>query len=150
MENIAYNESWFGLFSAWFQGDRNAVKLAGDVLSVLHLWDDIVDGDAVSDVNNIFRKAIYDIPRNPVFQANLGEFTSALKFVVDQWEVANTFEAAKIELDKSYMLRAQVFQIFVLISEVVGGHEWKQKVAPEIWKAYGEDLPAYKEEMNNA
>lgn len=144
--------TWIQLFASWYKEDRNAIKLSLDLLEFLNLWDDIIDGEELDSslVNSTMKKVVYDIPRNPLFQAGLPEITSVLKVVIDQWEVANSFEESGEELPKAYMLRAQVFQVFCLIAELVGGEEWKRHIAPSIWKAYGETYEEYEEEMKNA
>ncbi len=138
-------------FHKLFLGDENAIALALDILYVVHVWDDLIDKDPITDkqISTAFRKAIYDIPLNPLMCKELSILWLSC---YHQWLAANELEAEGAEngLNKSYMLRASIYQLFHRIAVMVGGFEYGEKVAKRVYDLYGETLEDIKEEFINA
>lgn len=143
---IAFNDA----FHEFYQGNQHAISLSLMLLEVSHLWDDLIDGDAVErdDIDRVFRYLIYDIPTNPVYRAIPG-MPDHLLNVYLSWRDATAMESEdKPDLEKTYMLRAGIYDIFSLISYHLCGDEWSRNIGPKIRRLYGETLDSLKEEFN--
>jgi hypothetical protein len=142
------------LFDYIFKGNQYAIELCLNVITVFHVWDDIFDGDMVTGqtVNAAFRHLIDDIPMNPVMMNNTTILYPTLFNVYSQWIAANEFESAKEEflIDKSYMLRAGVYQFFVMVAKCLYGNEWAEHVSPIVFDSYAEKLDDLKKEILDA
>ena len=136
----------------WFQGNGYAVRLALDIWSVIQVWDDLVDKDSEvgsDEINETFRKLIYTIPSNPFYAEHAHEFAPILHDMMIRWQIANTLEEEQSDgdLEKAWMLRAGVYQVFVYIASKAVDPVWAAIVGPEIWRSYGETLPDFIAEM---
>ena len=84
-----------------------------------------------------FKALWIELPSNPLYQQNIDKLVPVLTNVYAQWAVANTFEASKEQLNKAYMLRASVYQIFITLAEIIGGLSWVEQIGPKIFSLYG-------------
>lgn len=136
-------------FSAFFLSDQYAISLAQAYLFVSHIWDDLIDGDEVSqeNIDLAFRALLIEIPTNPLFQKYSFKLLPVLTSVYTQWVTANQFEASKVQLEKAYMLRASIYQLFVTLAEITGGLDWAVKISPDVYSLYGESVEELKQEL---
>lgn len=140
-------------FAVWFKGNDAATRLCLDLLTVAHVWDDLVDGDTIrtpDEIDSAFRMLLLDIPTNPFWQQHYQVILPILRSVWLEWTTANAFEktASEDDLKKAYVLRAGIYQFFTVCATLVGGLEWGKEVAPQVWRLYGETFPNYVAEMN--
>lgn len=157
MEKVIGQEQYINMkafFEQAFMGNEFAVDLGMKILYVMHVLDDFVDGDDVTndDMCTAFRFLMYDIPQNPLMTK---ELSTVMLSCYHQWLAANAIEDQFTDpednnLHKSYMLRAGAYQIYQHIAICVGGIDYGDKIAPMIFSSYGETFEAYKEEMTNA
>lgn len=135
------------------RGDEDAIAFCDLLYRVLHVWDDIVDGDkplTASDVNGAFRAALVDLPMNRFFRKHADTLVPILSAGITAWEVSNVFERSDDrELwRKAHMLRVHVGAVFVMCAELVGGREWATQVAPSMYDlVQGDTLAQYLDEM---
>lgn len=122
-------------------------KLLRDIWDVIQAWDDLHDGDTNPDLATAMRQANVDLPTNPLYQP----FCTPLQMqkLYLKWEAANAIEAAKLreQLPKSYMLRAEYYQLIVDMVCFFEGVEVAATKAPDIWVCYGETYPDYEKEI---
>lgn len=125
--------------------DANAVALCLDLYRLCQIWDDWYDGDISSkdDILQSFRIALFEIPTNPFFDAFRKTLTPLLLSVLQQWEVANQMEDGKESPEKSYMLRAGVYQIFHMCLFLAHGDEHAKKHGKDVYSIYGEDVVGF-------
>jgi len=154
MDNLIgkqYVEAFKQEFTGLFLGNQDAVSLAMDILYVVHVWDDLIDKDPSTDeqINTAFRKLIYDIPLNPIMTKELSVLWLSC---YNQWLAANELEAeGKVGgVNKAYMLRASIYQLFHHIAIIVGGFKHGTEVAKRVYDLYGETLEGLQEELRNA
>jgi hypothetical protein len=143
-------QAFYNAFHRFYKGNESAISLSMMLIDSLHVWDDLIDGDEVSsdNVNRVFRYLIYDIPLNPVYRLIPG-MPDHLLNVYLRWRDATEMEAEeKPDLEKTYMLRAGLYDIFSLIAYHLCGDDWSQKIGPDIRKLYGETLDDLKGEFN--
>jgi hypothetical protein len=72
--------------------------------------------------------------------------------IILKWHTANVFEKEKEvnDVDKAYMLRAELYQLFVLCATLIGGRQWGRDMSISIWRLYGESVKELKKEVQDA
>ena len=143
--------SFSELFSYIYKGDENSINFSLDLVRVSQIWDDLYDKDkdvSGDHVNYIFFKSIYELQKNVIWQhCAIGEH---LLNVFLKWNDANVLEKEKkndSDLNKAYMLRAGIYDIFPIIAYHLHGLKWALEVGPLIMRYYGEDLDTFKSEV---
>lgn len=147
-------ESFDKLFNYIYKGDEIATKLSKDLLTLVHTWDDLIDKDKPvedNEINRAFIIAIFDLGSNPYF-------TEAIKAnfynVYLRWNDANDIEADEKATDNqlamAWMLRAGLYDLFVLIAGQLYGRQWAEEIGVLVRNYYGEPLEGFIEEVRNA
>jgi len=134
------------LFFVIYKDNQHASMLSLKLLDFVHAWDDQYDEDKKID-NNILLSALVDIGGSPLWTMDMAAHT---KLVYIKWQASNKFEATKTQLEKSWMLRAAVYDIFVMIAEKLYGLAWAESIATTVYEFYGESLSDFLKEINNA
>ncbi len=147
-------ESFDSLFDYIYQGNELASALSVKILELLHTWDDLIDKDkpvSNSQINSAFIAATFELQQNVIWQqCMLGHH---ILNVYLRWRDATDIETSNPsddDLNKCYMLRAGLYDIFVIIAYHLYGDEWAAKIGPIVRRFYGEKLEEYKQEMRNA
>lgn len=147
------HELSFGqLFSYIYKDDKVATKLSFDILHVLHVWDDLIDNDAVThaDINKAFLLSLVDIAGNPLWTSDMH---AHLVNVYLRWNDANLIEAKKLsrnEIAKAWMLRAGLYDLFVLLAAKLHGIPWAEQIGITVREYYGEQLTDFITEVYDA
>lgn len=133
-------------------GDSDAVMFCMQLLYAYHFWDDIYDGEKRSkdDLYQAFSITMIDIRRNPFYLRFQPQLDTLIASSFLQWMDANKLEESKEHLNKAYMLRANIIQIWAYCAFLIGGMEHYKNVGVVIQKMYQEDFNEYCEEINNA
>lgn len=130
-----------------FIENEQARRLLLDIWDVVQAWDDAEDGDVNPQTSRAFRLSNVDLPTNPLY----GPFGTAFQIqqMYLKWEAANAFERANMPelLHKSYMLRAEYYQLIVNMVCFFEGVEQAALKAPDIWLCYGETYQTYESEL---
>jgi hypothetical protein len=137
------------MFDRWFKGNTGAMRFCADVVEVSHVWDDLVDADSPvsSEVaDKTFRKMMLEIPANEFYRANFGFLHPVMILIWAQWDAANKMEINPQDGDfeRTYMLRASLYQLFHAVAVLCGGLDWAAQVGPEIYRFYGERLESFR------
>jgi hypothetical protein len=141
------------LFTAIYKGDKHATALSFNILKVLHTWDDLIDKDKpVSEeaINSAFLTALIDIASNPLWTMDMG---AHLLGVYLRWSDANKLEqpnASEDDLAKAWMLRAGLYDLFVILASKLHGRTWAEEIGPTVRRFYGEPLAEFILEVQNA
>ena len=140
------------LFDYIYKGHKESIDFSVTLLETAHAWDDIFDGD-----KELSGDIIYKALLNSVFymsQYSLWEPGGIKHHVLScfmQWRDANIIEAdpdsTNNDLSKSYMLRAGLYDIFVIIAFHLHGDEWSKEIGVKVRRFYGEKLEDYIKEM---
>ena len=143
---------WGQLFDYIYQGHEAAKSLSFEILELVHIWDDLYDQDnpaSPEDVNKAFFSAIYGLQNNPIWKAC--DLNTHMLNVIFRWHDANVLEQSKDEEDwhKAYMLRAGVYDLFVIIAFHLLGQEWARKIGPMVRRFYSETLSDFVEEVKS-
>lgn len=139
---------FYKAFNEFYVGNIDAVNLSMMLLEVAHLWDDLIDKDPVTDdeINKVFKYLIYDIPMNPVYRVIPG-INCHLLNVYLRWRDANDMETEDDpDFEKTYMLRAGIYDLFSLITFHLYGDERSKELGPKIRSLYGETLDSLRGE----
>lgn len=146
--------SFGSLFDFIYKGNKDASELSFKILHMLHTWDDLIDKDKeVSDfdINKAFLTGVFELQRYPIwFSAGLDHH---LLNTYLRWRDATEMEtkdASDDDLNKCYMLRAGLYDIFVIIAFHMYGHEWASEIGPKVRRFYGEKLEEFKKEVRDA
>ena len=139
----------------WLIGNSNAIVFCLDMIKAIHLWDDLIDKDNElkdEEINDVFTFLMVDMPMNPFYAVNHREIAPMMNTIILKWHTANVFEKEKEvnDVDKAYMLRAELYQLFVLCATLVGGREWGREMSIHIWRLYGESVKELKKEVKDA
>jgi len=139
----------------WLIGNSNAVEFCLDMIKAIHLWDDLIDKDNKiedEDVNDVFTFLMVDMPLNPFYVVNQRDIAPMMNNIILKWHTANVFEKEKEknDIDKAYMLRAELYQLFVLCATLIGGRKWGREMSVSIWRSYIETVKELTKEVHNA
>jgi hypothetical protein len=142
-----------GLFNEIYRGNVHAVALSHQLWDISQTWDDLIDGDRVTaeEINNAFINALVNVSTNPLWGADIA---ANVLNVYLRWSDANYLEAdpesTKDDLAKAWMLRAGLYDIFVLLAAKLYGISWANTIGPMVRRTYGETLEDFLQEMQNA
>lgn len=147
-------EAFDVLFDHIYQGHTEAKRLSFMLLDVAHIWDDLVDRDKPVDnvqIDRAFLAALIHLPRHPLwFPAGLDHHVLN---VFLRWRDATYLEThtpSEDDLNKAYMLRAGLYDVFVIIAHFLYGDAWAREIGPMVRQFYGETLAAYRGEFSHA
>ena len=152
--NESHFDSFGKLFDYIYKGDESAKSISLELVSVANKWDDLVDGDHVSidDINKTFISCLFGMQQNPLW-LHCGLNHQVLNCFL-RWRDANTMESDKSSTDedltKCYMLRAGIYDLFVIIAYHLFGDEWAAEIGPVVRRYYGETPKEFIEEVRNA
>jgi len=139
----------------WLIGNTQAVQFCLDMIKAIHLWDDLIDKDTKiedEDINEVFTFLMVDMPMNPFYVLNQRDIAPMMNTIILKWHTANVFEKEKKvnDVDKAYVLRAELYQLFVLCATLIGGREWGRDMSVNIWRLYDESVNDLKKEVQDA
>jgi hypothetical protein len=138
------------LFEHIYKGDKEATALSLNLFGIAQKWDDLIDGDPLSkkDVNTLFLDCIFTVQQSP-YWTPMGLSHHILNVFL-RWRDSDTMERGDFsddDLNKCYMLRAGLYDLFVVIAYYLHGSEWAFEIGPLVRRSYGEKLNDYKEEI---
>lgn len=147
-------QAMISFFDNVYQSNQAAVMLSVTLFDISQAWDDLIDGDSIStdEINQCFLNCLFILPTNPIVQA-MPELPHHIYNVFLRWRDATWIERnepSEDNLNKCYMLRAGLYDIFVLIAAKLYGDDYARQVGPAIRKFYGETLSEYKKEFKHA
>ena len=139
----------------WLIGNTQAVQFCLDMIKAIHLWDDLIDKDTKiedEDINEVFTFLMVDMPMNPFYVLNQRDIAPMMNTIILKWHTANVFEKEKKvnDVEKAYVLRAELYQLFVLCATLIGGREWGRDMSVNIWRLYDESVKDLKKEVQDA
>ena len=139
----------------WLIGNSNAIVFCLDMIKAIHLWDDLIDKDNElkdEEINDVFTFLMVDMPMNPFYAVNQRDIAPMMQNIILKWHTANVFEKEKEvnDVDKAYMLRAELYQLFVLCATLIGGRQWGRDMSVSIWRSYIESVDELKKEVSHA
>ena len=125
----------------WFGGNQDALNVYRMFVSLLHLWDDLVDKDkpentTESEINNAFLICLVYLPLNPFYRSIQEQILPMWITVVSGYETANKFEKDKDEhgIEIAHTLRYAAGNIIAYMVYVCVGPERAKEILPEVWK----------------
>ena len=152
--DIEHINSFKDLFDNIYKGNQVATRLSFELLDYAHLWDDLIDRDTpVSDesINRVMLSALTSISCSSLWGPHLATIVQSAYF---RWHAANNIERNKASTDndlaKAWMLRAGLYDVFVLIAAKLYGQEWAESVSVKVYGLYGEQLADFIKEIRNA
>ena len=144
-------EAFDQLFTEIYKGHDGAKDYSFMLLECFHIWDDSVDQDkpiSKEDADKAWRQAMIRIPTHQMHHY-FPEMPWLIQDVYFKWCAANEFESKGVHLEKAYILRAQLYGLFVNIAAKVVSFEHAVSISPLVWSFYGEDLETFKQEVKS-
>lgn len=133
----------------WFRGDEEAVSFVETLHSITHVWDDLVDRDkpAMSEgtINGAFYDAMVGILRNGFYVEHFDELNFLIEQGIKDWFIANQAERAG-NYALSFTMRGSIIRVFAHCAYLIGGEEWGQLVAEEMYQLAFDDFTDYVKE----
>jgi hypothetical protein len=125
----------------WFGGNEDALSVYRMFVTLLHLWDDLVDKDkpentTESQINNAFLICLVYLQVNPFYRSIQEQILPMWITVVSGYETANKFEKDKDEhgIEIAHTLRYAAGNILAYMVYVCVGPEKAKDILPELWK----------------
>lgn len=138
-------------FERWFCGDREAVQFALNLYEAFQEWDDIEDEGKCKDHNALISWMAFTKEYDPFFMRSSHILRPVILSAYLQWRASNVLDRGdRLDVAKSYMLRAAYYQIVHVMAWMIGGHDWSEIVGPEIYREYGETPEDIWKEFNDA
>ena len=119
------------------QGNRDAVKLVNDIAYIVHVWDDLVDGDQpvpAATVSRAFERAMVGLHFNPFFRENAALLLPVMLNGIVQWHGANALEAdgGAHALQVAHVTRCSIGDVATMCMVAIGGSEYAAANAAEM------------------
>jgi hypothetical protein len=139
-------------FSYWMRGDEAAAEFCRLLYEAIQVWDDVVDGDEPgATINDPMSWLLFRMEWQPFYARNAMILKPVLLSSYLGWRDATALERdpsrTDADLEKAFMLRAGVYDVFAVCAWLIGGEGWSREVGPEIRRAYAERLDDYKAEF---
>jgi hypothetical protein len=135
------------LFDKIACGDKDAVAFIRNIDFVADVWDDIIDCDKHPNdrrINDAFRVALVDIPRNPFYRRHFEALNAMVAIAIENWELATQIEREKGGDEVSFVIRSSFVDIFGMVAVITGGHEHAKEVIRELRAgAHAEGMAGY-------
>lgn len=131
-------------FTRIFKNDQNAINLAVSLWDVCQFWDDLIDRDKTltdHEINRCMLLAMVEIPKNPIY-LTMPELPYHIYNVFLRWRDSTEMEKdlQPNDREKCYMLRAGVYDLFVLIAAHLYGDDWAKEIGVYVRRCYGETV----------
>jgi len=123
----------------WLKNDENAIRFVIDLVFIAHLWDDLIDKDknrTNSEINAGFKTCLFHLLENPFYARCIGDLKPIMVNAYLNWHASNIIK----DPSKQWFLRASIYNIIVHSAYLIGGMEWAERVTPEIWDLYEEEI----------
>lgn len=138
----------------WFCGNADAVRFFLELWEACQAWDDFADGDndGMALLNPLCDWLAFSKEYQPFFRQYSELLRPAFLQVYLTWDAATQMErhGNKADLEKTYMLRATLYQVIHLIAWICGGTAHAARVGPDIYRSYGETLADLEKEFGYA
>ncbi|MCA0846120.1 hypothetical protein [Salipiger thiooxidans] len=135
----------------WCRGDEEAARFVLDLYEAIQEWDDLEDEGRCKDANALLSWLAFRKEYDPFFLRWGHILRPVMLSCYLQWRASNVLDRGdKLDVAKSYMLRAAFYQVIHVIAWIIGGHEWAEKVGPEIYRHYAETPDEIWKEFNDA
>jgi hypothetical protein len=130
--------------------DVPGAKFCADLWLQLQLLDDVYDRDELTKEESLklVKLTLIDIPNNPFYRSYAIRLNPLMESLYLQWTSANRLEEEKRDLDKAYMLRAFIIQVFHYCSAILHGIDYAESM--DFQQFYKEKFNDYKREFENA
>ena len=82
----------------WFGGNTDALNLFHNLVSLVHIWDDLIDKDKPvtdADINKAFLTALVYIPANPFYKIIEAQVLPMWVTAASAFEVATSLKKTK-------------------------------------------------------
>lgn len=132
-------------------GDDSAVEFGVLLFQISQLFDDIYDDGILGrkECLDLIFKTMVELPQNNFYNSFKYKLQPLVESMFLQWMSANAIEEFEGErqLEKSYMLRAFLFQIYQFCGMLLKGKDFAISEALVFQNCYGEKFEEYRKEF---
>lgn len=133
----------------WCKGNQDAQQLCLKLWTALEEWDDLEDEGRCENMNRLLSWLSFGKEYDPFFIQHSHILRPVFLTLYLQWRASNVLDRGnRLDVAKSYMLRAGYYTFIHAVVWIVGGDDWAAEVGPEIYRAYGETPDEIWEEFN--
>lgn len=134
-----------------FRGDQSAVQLMMMVKTISHVWDDLVDGDAVTveQINAAFWLALVGLRRNEFYRHHYALLDPVFDTACLNFIASLTLEkGSEQQREIAHNARYAVGDIALTIAGIIGGYTWAASHSAELKAMSNTDsMEHFKSEM---
>lgn len=136
-----------------YKGSQAAVDLALDYVRFSQVYDDLIDRDKAIAPTALTHELVYlllvKIPRNPVYVRHMADLQPVVEMGIANWKAANAFESGSLhERRIAHTLRYGASTVMILLARLLGGQQWAEEVAPEMWRrCHRDEWEHYEQEL---
>ena len=139
------------LFACIYKGNKEATRVSFALLRYVHLWDDLIDKDrelTPAEINRVMLEGLTVIAGSYLWGPDMQAHALQAYY---RWQSANALESSSAEEGwaKAWMLRASVYDLFIVIAGRLHGVEWATDIAHIVHSTYGEQLNDFIEEVRS-
>jgi hypothetical protein len=140
------------VLSGVFLGNGSAVELAEMLVRIADIWDNLVDGDvpvAPADIHMGFMTALFGLRGNHFYRAHEDTLLPVMLMAAVNWRISCSMQATPgVEREMAHADRYRLADVFILMAQLIGGHEHALTVGPVIKKlCQKEDFATFDQEM---
>lgn len=123
-----------------------------DLWSVIQLFDDVADGDAIDrdDLDVAIWNALVALPANSFFQENSPILLPLMGVAILKWKASDTVERDGRACATSFVWRAGYYDLVLAAVQIEHGPDVAMDIGHVVLKLYGESLEEYMKEMSHA
>lgn len=132
-------------------GDPYAAHCLAWLVSIAHLWDDLIDKDKSvtdSDINKVFMVLLTELPKNPWWLTNSQQMIPVIQMAVTNWHLATATERGKNNLpyEFSFICRSTYADLFAMTAMICGGEAHALDIAQKVRaRAHQEGFKQYQQ-----
>ena len=131
--------------------DVYAVDMCVTLFEISQLFDDVYDEGSLNKAHTLqlIQKSLIELPSNLFYRKFFNELQPMIQSYILQWMSANKMEEQNLACEKSYMLRAFLFQIYQFCAMLLHGYDYAIDNSLVFQELYGEKFTEYLAEFKN-
>lgn len=121
------------------KGNELAADFLTTVIGILHVWDDLIDGDhemTAQAINDAMWDALITLPRNSFYVKNFGDLNPVLAMAIQNWKIANDFENDNEQMEVAFVIRSAYVDLVTMTATLCGGRDFGYAIGKEARKLW--------------
>jgi hypothetical protein len=128
--------------------DGAAINFCVLLFQIAQLFDDVYDDKLEKrECLDLIFKTMVELPNNLFYSTYKDKLQPLIESMFLQWISANAIEKTKQDLERSFVLRANLYQIYHFCAMLLKGKDFAIASALAFQSIYGEKFNDYKKEI---